>query len=148
MKKGEAFLGAIFAISSVLFGTLGYGLYQSGRSGVGASQWPMMICTIILLGSVVVIVNALRAKQLKNGLYFNRDEKRVFISIFLLFMYFIGVVYIGFFVSSVVMLHTFISYFGKFKWYVNLAFALVITSVVYVVFGYLLNVSFQFGVLF
>ena len=123
MKKGEAFLGTIFATFSVLFGTLGYGLYQSGRSGVGASQWPMMICTVILLGSVVVIVNAL-------------------------LMYFISVVYIGFFVSSVVMLYTFISYFGKFKWYVNLAFALVITSVVYVVFGYLLNVSFQFGVLF
>lgn len=148
MKKGETFLGVIFASFSVVFGALGYGLYESGRSSVGASQWPIIVCSIIFFGSIVVIVNAFRVKQPKSSSQFSHEEKRVFVSIFLLTMYFISLVYIGFFVSSVIMLYAFISYFGKFKGYVNLVFALAITSIVYFVFGYLLNVSFQFGVLF
>ncbi|MCZ2720394.1 tripartite tricarboxylate transporter TctB family protein [Marinomonas sp. 15G1-11] len=148
MKKGEAFLGIIFVSFSALFGALGYGLYQSGRSSVGASQWPIIVCTIIFFGSIVVIVNAFRVKESKSNLQLSHEEKRVFISIFLLIMYFISVVFIGFFVSSLAMLYTFIYYFGKFKWYVNFVFSLAITSITYFVFSYLLKVSFQFGVLF
>ncbi|WP_133013524.1 tripartite tricarboxylate transporter TctB family protein [Marinomonas flavescens] len=150
MKKGDVYLALMFAILALVFGKLSLDLYSGGRSGVGASQWPLMICIVILIGSILVFINYFRNGQasVKAKGFLSRDEKRVAISILTLILYFFSVMYVGFFVSSLAMLFVLITYYGNFKWYISLICALLIASTVYFVFSYLLNVSFKFGVLF
>lgn len=149
MKKGNAFLAVGFAILSVLFGKLGYDLYLSGRSGAGASIWPLIVCSILFTGSILVLIKSLMAaNKEKSPPIFNQDVTRVLLSIAALGVYFSCVVWLGFFSSSFIMLASFIAYYGRYKWYICLLFASCITAVVYVVFNFLLNVSFEFGLLF
>jgi len=76
------------------------------------------------------------------------DSLRVYLSFGVLVVYLAGMYWIGFAVSTFLMLYIFISWFSSFRWQSRLLSAVAITAVVYGVFHYLLKVPFRFGFLF
>lgn len=148
MRQGKLVLAGIFIALSLFIITFALQL-PSSRNGVpGPGTWPILMSIVMLIAAITVAVQALKDKHEVTIDIAGKDQIRVYISMISLIIYLIGMYFIGFAVSSFVMLYGFITWFGNYKWHFRVLYAFVITAVVYGVFQYVLKVPFRFGLLF
>lgn len=148
MRQGKLVLAGIFIALSLFIITFALQL-PSSRNGVpGPGTWPILMSIVMLIAAITVAVQALKDKHEVTIDIAGKDQIRVYISMISLIIYLIGMYFIGFAVSSFVMLYGFITWFGNYKWHFRVLYAFVITTVVYGVFQYVLKVPFRFGLLF
>ena len=149
MKKGNLLVSGIFASIAVAVLLLSRTLPESRHGVPGPAIWPTLIAIITLVAAVAL---AIQMRAMKGGggslNLVLPDSLRVYLSFGVLVVYLASLYWIGFAVSTFLMLYIFISWFGSFCWQSRLLSAVAITAVVYGVFHYLLKVPFRFGVLF
>ena len=152
----------IFVISVALMLhiiALGYTRY-SGKS-LGAGTFPRIITTILIVFSLVNVIRAIRDIRVSNyneskskGTELSIKERisnfikgRVFLSIIAIILYYFGLEYIGFIVSSILYIigMLFLMHYNGWIW--KLIIAIAATSFIYLTFGYLLKVPLPRGIL-
>jgi hypothetical protein len=148
MKKGNLIVAGVFTALSLLVISMAFQLPQ-GKNGVpGPGYWPILIGIVMLVAAITVGIQAI-VKSDDTPLFLgSSDHIRVYISMICLVAYLTGMYYIGFCVSTFVMLYGFITWFSKYRWYFRVLTAFLITTIVYTVFQYVLHVPFRFGILF
>ncbi len=148
MKNGKLILAGIFIALSLFIITFALQLAPSKNGVPGPGVWPILISMVMLLSAVTVGIQAYKDKNNSLLNIAGKDQVRVYMSMIYLVIYLIGMTFIGFAVSTFVMLYGFITWFGNYKWYFRAISAFCITAVVYCVFQYVLKVPFRFGMLF
>lgn len=152
MKKSfkELFFAiAITVISAILF-------FISFTYPAKSSDFPKFLCGLMLLFSILILLKAVRSHTTaqKSDNAGENDEKiittlKVPAIIFsLTIAYVVGIIYIGYFVSSVVFLITMMSIFGKQKLLTKIIATLLFLIVVYVFFVSFLGLRLSQGLLF
>jgi putative tricarboxylic transport membrane protein len=149
MKKGNLIVSIIFASIAVAVILLSRTLPESRHGVPGPAIWPILIAMLTLVAAIALAIQMRTTKGDGGSLNLVLpDSLRVYLSFGVLVVYLAGMYWIGFAVSTFLMLYIFISWFGSFRWQSRLLSAVAITAVVYGVFHYLLKVPFRFGFLF
>lgn len=148
MRYGKLVISAMFMALS-LFTIYFANQLPDSRGGVpGPGSWPILISAIMFLAAFIVGFSAFREKENIRLELFGDNQIRVYITMVALIVYFVCMNVIGFVVSTFVMLYSFITWFSNYNLLQRIGFSLVITSVVYGIFNYILQVPFRFGILF
>jgi putative tricarboxylic transport membrane protein len=148
MKKGNLIVAGIFTTLSLFIIIMAFKLPAAKNGVPGPGYWPIMIALVMLVASITVGIQALASKDDTPLFLAGSDHIRVYISMGALVVYLVGIYYIGFCVSTFIMLYGFITWFGNYRWYFRLVTAFAITAIVYTVFQFVLHVPFRFGILF
>jgi putative tricarboxylic transport membrane protein len=148
MRKGKLILASIFVALSLFTITFALQLPASRNGVPGPGTWPILISIIMLLSAMAIGIKAFIEKDTVSLNMAGKDQIRVYISMASLVLYLLSMVFIGFAISTFVMLYSFITWFGNYKWYFRVTCSLIITAVVYCIFHYVLKVPFRFGLLF
>ncbi|MFT6925491.1 MAG: putative tricarboxylic transport membrane protein [Psychromonas sp.] len=148
MRKAKLILAAVFIALSLFIITFSLQLPPSKNGVPGPGTWPILISIIMLFSAITVGIKAFNENGETPLDIVGNDQVRVYIAMISLVIYLAGMNFIGFVVSTFVMLYGFITWFGSYKWYFRVISAFVITAVVYCVFQYVLKVPFRFGILF
>lgn len=150
MKKANyIFCGILTAIAIFFIAiALNYPKAESYGTGVpGPGLWPICISIIILLCAIVLLIKQFKKKNEDEKIdIWNNNTKRVYLCMLILSIYVAVLNYLGFIISTIVMLFIFINWFAKKKWYFTLVISVVVTLSVYYIFKYVLNVSIGFGI--
>lgn len=147
MKKGNIIIASIFSAFAIFVIYMSLQLPPSKDGVPGPGTWPILISVIMLGAAITIIINAIRKND--GELLLNTPNHiRVYITMGILVGYLVIMYYIGFFVSSVLMLYILITWFGEYKLLVRIITSLVVVTIVYLVFTQILNVPFRFGLLF
>ncbi|MDV5167377.1 tripartite tricarboxylate transporter TctB family protein [Photobacterium rosenbergii] len=148
MRYGKLVISAMFMALS-LFTIYFANQLPDSRGGVpGPGVWPILISAIMFVAAFIVGIAALREKENLPLELLGDNQIRVYITMVALVVYFVCMNVIGFVVSTFVMLYGFITWFSNYKLLQRIGFSLVITTVVYCIFNYVLKVPFRFGILF
>ncbi len=149
MKKGNLILSGAFASIAVVMLFLVQKLPDSKHGVPGPATWPIIIAVMTLVAAISLAIQTFKTKSADGDMNLKTaDSLRVYGSIGILVAYLGCLYFVGFAVSTFLMLYGFITWFGSYRWYLRLLSALCITAVVYGVFHYLLKVPFRFGLLF
>ena len=148
MRYGKLVISAMFMALS-LFTIYFANQLPDSRGGVpGPGVWPILISAIMFVAAFIVGIAALREKENLPLELLGDNQIRVYITMVALVVYFVCMNVIGFVVSTFVMLYGFTTWFSNYKLLQRIVFSLVITTVVYCIFNYVLKVPFRFGILF
>lgn len=123
--------------------------FPKARSGVpGPGDWPILISAVMLIAAITVGIQAFAKKDTTSLDITGADQLRVYLTMGILIVYLLGMYFIGFGIATFIMLYSFITWFGKYKWIFRILMAFAITTMVYSVFLFVLKVPFRFGILF
>jgi len=148
MRKGKLILAGVFITLSLFIIAFALELPASRKGVPGPGTWPILISLIMLFSAITVAIKSFNDKDKKPLGIAGKEQIRVYISMASLVIYLIAMTFIGFAVSTFVMMYGFITWFSSYKWYFRVISAFAITAVIYCVFHYVLKVPFRFGVLF
>ena len=148
MRKGKLVLASVFITLSLFIIAFALELPASRKGVPGPGTWPILISLIMLSSAIIVAVKSFKDRDQKPLGLAGNHQIRVYISMISLVIYLIAMIFIGFVVSTFLMLYGFITWFSSYKWYFRVMSAFAITAVIYCVFHYVLKVPFRFGVLF
>ncbi len=148
MKKGNIVISVLFLIVAMGIILLSLQLPQSVNGVPGPGTWPILVSIIMICAACTLIIQTLRGSHIGQVIWYGPNQIKVYIGMIGLLLYLVLMYYIGFFVGSLCMLYLYITWFGDYSWYKNIMIALLITSIVYLVFTKLLHVAFRFGLLF
>lgn len=148
MRKGKLVLAGVFITLSLFIIAFALDLPASRKGVPGPGTWPILISLIMLFSAITVAIKSFNDKDKKPLGIAGKEQIRVYISMASLVIYLIAMTFIGFAVSTFVMLYGFITWFSSYKWYFRVISSFAITAVIYCVFHYVLKVPFRFGVLF
>ncbi len=148
MKKGNIIIASIFSVFAIFVIYMSLQLPPSKDGVPGPGTWPILISVIMLGAAITIIINSLRNKENEELLLNTPNHIRVYITMGILVGYLLIMYFIGFFVSSVLMLYILITWFGNYKLLVRIITSLIVVTIVYLVFTQILNVPFRFGLLF
>lgn len=131
---------------------LGYpraGAYGTGVPGPGL--WPGVIAAGLILVSAGLLLHTVMGKRKEEdeapGML-SEGPRRVYITMGILIIYVALLPYLGFILSSVIMLFALIQWFGTYKIWLSLPVAIAMTLIIYFVFKSLLNVPVDFGIFY
>lgn len=149
MKKGNLIAAGAFA-ALALYVIWETSSFPGSRGRVpGPAVFPVIISVVMLMASLSLVITSLRMKPEDDrplGLL-SGDNMRVYLSMAVLVVYVAVMPFIGFCVTSSVLLFGLIKWFGKYRFHVCALSALAVTGIVYYVFSEVLNVPFRFGAL-
>ena len=148
MRKGKLVLAGVFITLSLFIIAFALELPASRKGVPGPGTWPILISLIMLFSAITVAIKSFNDKDKKPLGIAGKEQVRVYLSMISLVIYLIAMTFIGFAVSTFVMLYGFITWFSNYKWYFRVISSFAITAVIYCVFHYVLKVPFRFGVLF
>lgn len=148
MRKGKLVLAGVFITLSLFIIAFALDLPASRKGVPGPGTWPILISLIMLFSAITVAIKSFNDKDKKPLGIAGKEQIRVYLSMISLVIYLIAMTFIGFAVSTFVMLYGFITWFSSYKWYFRVISSFAITAVIYCVFHYVLKVPFRFGVLF
>lgn len=148
MRKGKLVLAGVFITLSLFIIAFALDLPASRKGVPGPGTWPILISLIMLFSAITVAIKSFNDKDKKPLGIAGKEQVRVYLSMISLVIYLIAMTFIGFAVSTFVMLYGFITWFSSYKWYFRVISSFAITAVIYCVFHYVLKVPFRFGVLF
>lgn len=150
MKKGNlisAALCAILAITIIVVASRYPSAEVYGTGVPGPGLWPICISVILLLCAVILKIRTLKMKSeddVSLGLL-SRGARRVYICMGILIAYVAVLNYLGFIISTLVMMFIFIQWFSKKKVPISILLSAGCTLTIYFVFKLLLNVPIDFG---
>jgi putative tricarboxylic transport membrane protein len=149
MKKASIVAAIISFVIGICIITIAM-TFPKGSNGVpGPGMFPIIIATIIILSSVAVLIRSLRMekKDDKEVKFLSADTKRAYITMAILAIYFIVLPFIGFCVSTALLMLVLIKWFSKKNIIQCSLISLIITLAIFLVFSKLLNVPLHFGLL-
>lgn len=124
--------------------------FPKGTDGVpGPGIFPIIIGAMMIVSAVLLIIRTTLTKKEGNGslAMLSPEKKRVYLTMLVLVVYFILLPYIGFCVSSFIMLLLLIKWYSRKSILKSIILAAVITAIVYLLFSMVLNVPLSFGLL-
>lgn len=150
MKKGNLVISIVFSILALIIIFMSSSLTSSQDGVPGPGTWPIFISIIMLISAISIGINSLKIKKNDDEALnlMSDDSKRVYFTIAILAVYLVLMYFIGFCVSTFLMLFAFIKWYGDKKWYFNLLISGLTTLIIFLVFTKLLHVPFSFGILF
>lgn len=119
--------------------------YGTGVPGPGL--WPICISTILILCAVILTIRTLKMKS-KDDVslsLLSTGACRVYLCMAILIAYVAVLKYVGFILSTIVMMFTFIQWFSKKKIIISLLISVGCTLAIYFIFKLFLNVPIDFG---
>ncbi|MBO5666859.1 MAG: tripartite tricarboxylate transporter TctB family protein, partial [Firmicutes bacterium] len=141
MKK----LNLIFAAFCTLVGVgliaiaSGYPTAEDYGTGVpGPGLWPIVISAVMIACAVLLVMKTMKMAPEKNTAVslWNERNKRVYITIGILFAYLLVLEFLGFIIATTVMEAIFIHWFAKKKPWITILLSVVVTMVIYCVFQF------------
>lgn len=153
MKKGNIIASVlVIAISIYVIVTCaGYPTAEAYGTGVpGPGLWPMVVAICMLLAAVSLLISALRTKPEDDTPInmWTSGTKRVYITMAILVVYVAVLGFLGFIISTLIMLFIFIQWFAKKNPIITVIISAVCTFAIYGVFRFLLNVPVDFGLFY
>lgn len=148
MKKGNIIIASIFSVFAIFVIYLSLQLPAANNGVPGPGTWPILISLIMLGSSITIIINAFRNKTNENLVLNSNNHIRVYLTMLILVIYLVSMYYIGFCVTSVLMLYSLITWFGNHKLFIRIISSISVVTIVYLVFTQILKVPFRFGILF
>ncbi|OOB78150.1 MAG: hypothetical protein ATN34_02280 [Epulopiscium sp. Nele67-Bin002] len=146
MKKGNLILATICIILGLYVISVAM-QYPAGTGGVpGPGVFPIMISVVLIASSIAIIVSSLKMEDVHIS-WLDDNTKRVYLSMVALLVYVFAMAQIGFVVTSVIFMTGMTQWFRKGKPIVNAGISVAFVAIVYFVFGMLLNVPLNFGIL-
>lgn len=150
MKKGNI-ITAVVCIVMAVYVILTAMTYPGAKHGVpGPGMFPIIISSLMILSSISLIITSLKMKPEENVSIDISSEgsKRVYIVMAMLIAYFILFKYVGFIITTTVLLSVLIRWFSKKNIVFCIVISIVITMAVYLIFNKLLNVPLNFGMFY
>jgi len=162
MLGGGKMVERILSVSTIIFATffliLSFQIESDASSAIGPSSWPLALMGMMLVLGIILTFNVFRNRRQKE-LSSNPDDtddaddddelvypyKLYYLIIFLVF-YTIGLHYVGFIVSTFILILLLTLLFGMNKWVNRLTTAIVSTASFIVLFPILLNLPFPRGI--
>ncbi|RKF19872.1 tripartite tricarboxylate transporter TctB family protein [Alginatibacterium sediminis] len=148
MRSGKLVLAAGFLVLSIFVFILSLQLPPTRNGVPGPATWPVLVSIVMFISAISLGVKEFFKSNETVIKIIGKDQIRVYISMTALFAYLVSMMLIGFSVSTFIMLYGFITWLGNYKWHFRVICALVITTIVYCVFHFVLKVPFRFGILF
>lgn len=148
MKKGNIIIASVFMVFAIFVIYMSLQLPPSKDGVPGPGTWPILISLIMIGAAITIIINAIRNKDNEQLVLNTVNHYRVYITMGILIGYLLVMYFIGFFVSSVLMLYILITWYSSYNLLVRLISSLSVVTIVYLVFTQILNVPFRFGLLF
>ena len=153
MKKISDFVSYIFIAVAVVFFAVSLTFPPGTNGAVGPGWFPRILCTLIIILSVINLVTSnIAFKQMtpeeqeadlaKTKWIFSKENSRVWITVLATFVYILCINYIGFVVSSLVYMYAMSIYYKtpeKSK-VVTAVLPIIVVAVLYYVFSNLLHV--------
>lgn len=149
MKKGNFVAAAIGFVFGV-FVLIEAFLLPKGTNGVpGPGLFPIIISAIMILSSVALFLRSLKMKAEEDIEIhpFSDDSKRVYLVMAVLLVYLVVMPYVGFCVTTFVLMSALVKWFSAKKIVPCLLISAVVTAAVYLIFSKVLNVPLDFGLL-
>lgn len=153
MKKGNIIASVICIIISiyVIAVAMGYPTAEAYGTGVpGPGMWPLCIAACMLVASIALLISTLYNAKTKDSKIqiWSDGTKRVYLTMALLTVYVAVLGFLGFIISTIVMLFGFMQWFGKRKPWITMLIAVGVTLVTYGIFKFILNVPVDFGLFY
>ena len=149
MKKGNIIAALAFAAFAGFFIWEGASFPASKGNVPGPAVYPTIVAVLMLMASLSLLITSFRMKPEEDkpiGLWSN-DNKRVYISMAVLVLYVFIMPYVGFLVTSSLLLFGLIKWFGNYRFHVCAISAIAVAGIIYFVFSEILLVPFRFGFL-
>lgn len=149
MKKGNIIAAVLCLILSGAVIAISAG-FPAGRDGVpGPGMVPIIVSVLLAAASITLIIHSLRMAPEENHplAMFSDDSKRVYLCMGVLIVYVVLLGFLGFLISTVLLLFLFIRWFAKKTYLFSGVYAVVLTALIYSVFRFLLKVPLDFGIL-
>lgn len=153
MKKGNIIASVICIIISiyVIITAMGYPKAAAYGTGVpGPGMWPVCIAACMLVTSISLLISTLckSKSEFSKIEMWNDGTKRVYLTMVLLTIYVAVLGFLGFIISTIIMLFGFIQWFAKKKPWITMLIAVGVTLVTYGIFKFILNVPVDFGLFY
>ncbi len=150
MKKGNIISSVIVMIIGiyVLVVCSGYPTAEAYGTGVpGPGLWPIAVAALMVVAAISLLIKAIRTKPEDDTpiAMWTEGTRRVYITMAALVVYVAVLGFLGFLLSTVVMLFGFIQWFAKKNPLITLLISVICTAAIYGVFKFLLNVPVDFG---
>lgn len=148
----------ISRVTSVVFFLIAaYAFYMAstfppGALGVpGPGYFPKILSVLVMILAIIEFVQSIKNSDdaPETGVkLFSKENSRVWISLGLIIIYFIGLFTIGFIISTLIYLFVMLSYFKVKNIFIKVGVPIALTAVLYFVFTILLKVQLPSGMLF
>lgn len=153
MKKGNIIASIICILISiyVIIVAMGYPKAAAYGTGVpGPGMWPICIAACMLVTSIALLISTLRKPKAEDSKIemWSTGTKRVYLTMILLTIYVAVLGFLGFIISTIVMLFGFMQWFGRRKPWITMLIAVGVTLVTYSIFKFILNVPVDFGLFY
>ena len=146
-KRIDIGVGVVLCILSIVF--YWYAEQYDGRvqSAYGPHFFPQVLSLLLLISSVLLIVQALKGRALKNLEKINKSGFiQVFITIVLAIAYLVGMQYIGFLPATILFLYLVMFSLGQKKLWVRITSSVLVSSAVYGIFRFFLKIPLPEGI--
>ena len=132
----------------VMVGSLKLGA-KWGSDGPESGYFPFYISLIILICSSVTLIQSIRAKELADETFVEREPFRQVMAVLIpAALFVLGVQLIGIYVASVLYITFFMVWLGKYVFWKDLAVGLGVSIVLYMMFEYWFQIPLPHGSLF
>ena len=117
----------------IIYGALQVGIGW-GAEGPKAGFFPFYLGVIIVLGTVVNLVHALRRPEAGELIAEWSQLKQVISVVIPTAIYVCAIPYTGIYVASAILIGAFMKYFGRYSWLVSIAIAILVPIAFFVMF--------------
>lgn len=146
MKKANLVLSFI-AIAVSIYVIITSLSFPAGTNGVpGPGVFPIIVSVLMLLSAIAIIISSLKMQDTPIK-WLDPASYPVYITMVAMVIYFIIMSQIGFVVTSTAFLTVMIQFYTKGKLWKNFIISFAVILLIYLIFGQLLNVPLDFGLL-
>lgn len=150
MKKinAEVMAGFVILFFSLVFlyEARDYNYFAGGSGGLGPGFFPVWLCGILIVLSLLYIFASYRGKKIIINIFPDlKVLKKVSIILTCMIGFMILLKYAGFIVSSTLFLLT--QFYGNYKWYISFGISIVTTLSLYWLFHIVLEIQLPIGLL-
>lgn len=141
----DSYAALISILLSIVFLYLSSQYDYTGRRWIGPGFFPVWICGVWLVLSVVYFIQTIRRRgneetgEVQDIIPKGKAGRRILITAANLILFIVLFKFVGFIAASVIFL--FILLYGAYRWYVSLSVAIGVTLLLYWLFGIMLKVN-------
>lgn len=146
MKKVSRVLSWVFILVA-LYTFFKAGTFPEGVMGVpGPGYFPRILSLIVILLAAIELISSYRDKEEEEEIkLFAKENARVWVSLGFIILYFIGLSYLGFIISTIIFMLVMLMYFRIRNIIVLVAVPIGLTTFLYFIFTILLKVQLPIG---
>jgi putative tricarboxylic transport membrane protein len=149
MRKANFIVSGTFTLFAIFIIAISLGYPPSNHGVPGPGMFPIIIASLIILSALTLFIFTLRMpKEMDSAIDLkSKNVLNVYITMGGLVLYFVLLPLVGFVVTTSIMLILFIKWFSKRAWWKTILISVLFTVAIYLLFGSVLNVPMNFGLL-